>query len=398
MYDFIVIGKGLMGSAALRYLSAVSSNVAIIGPDEPAVHETHEGIFSSHYDEGRLAGHLGKDITWAQMSARAIAQYPLIEEQSGIRFHVACGGLRVNRPDSELTYLANRTQIIKTLNLPMRSYADPTAISQVHPMLAFPEGYIGLFEPAPAGYINPRPLIRAQLAIAEQSGATIVREIAVHVKRLTDGWEVSTDSGASYRTRSLLLATGAFSNCFEVAPRKLALRIKGETTIHAQVPESEAKRLVDMPTVGYEVQSKTIDGIYMAPPIRYPDGNWYIKLGCDTIADQTFPDLESMQQWMRAGNSDIVAHDIYAALLSIIPGLQTLGYQSKRCLVTYTTHRKPYIDQLDAQLFVATGGNGASAHNSDTHGYLAAQLMTEQPWPSEFPRHEFAVAYADGNQ
>ena len=35
MFEYIVIGKGLIGSAAARYLSENSSRVALIGPDEP---------------------------------------------------------------------------------------------------------------------------------------------------------------------------------------------------------------------------------------------------------------------------------------------------------------------------------------------------------------------------
>ena len=35
MFDYIVIGKGLMGSAAARYLSQSGAKVGIIGPDEP---------------------------------------------------------------------------------------------------------------------------------------------------------------------------------------------------------------------------------------------------------------------------------------------------------------------------------------------------------------------------
>ncbi len=34
-FDYLVIGKGLIGSAAARHLSARASSVAIIGPDEP---------------------------------------------------------------------------------------------------------------------------------------------------------------------------------------------------------------------------------------------------------------------------------------------------------------------------------------------------------------------------
>ena len=48
MFDYLVVGKGLFGSAAIRHLSLMSDNVAIIGPDEPADPDAHTGVFASH--------------------------------------------------------------------------------------------------------------------------------------------------------------------------------------------------------------------------------------------------------------------------------------------------------------------------------------------------------------
>ena len=47
LYEHIVIGKSVMGSAAARYLSAMGAQVALIGPDEPADRWTHQGVFAS---------------------------------------------------------------------------------------------------------------------------------------------------------------------------------------------------------------------------------------------------------------------------------------------------------------------------------------------------------------
>ncbi|MDQ3248360.1 MAG: FAD-binding oxidoreductase, partial [Chloroflexota bacterium] len=244
------------------------------------------------------------------------------------------------------------------------------------------------------GYINPRSLVRAQLQIAAGQGATIIRDVVVRVEQSTQAVTVTTQTGEKFTAARLLIANGAYTNSFGLLPHPLALRIKSETTLHARVPPDEAERLGAMPTVVYEIESPTLDGIYLAPPIRYPDGNDYIKLGCDTIADKILPDLAAMNAWMQQGDSDVVADDIRDALLAIMPGLQARSFASKRCLVTYTPHRKPYIDQLDERLFIATGGNGSSAKCSDTLGYLAAGLLLDQPWPDDFDRHEFRVLYA----
>lgn len=53
-FDYIVVGRGLIGTAAARHLSHRGHRVALIGPSEPACRHRHRGPFGSHYDEGRI--------------------------------------------------------------------------------------------------------------------------------------------------------------------------------------------------------------------------------------------------------------------------------------------------------------------------------------------------------
>ena len=93
-YDYAVIGKGLIGSAAVRYLSQSSSSVVLIGPDEPVGDwRNHDGVFASHYDQGRITRLLDPSIEWGVWAHRSIAEYAAIEKASGIRFYYPCGGV-----------------------------------------------------------------------------------------------------------------------------------------------------------------------------------------------------------------------------------------------------------------------------------------------------------------
>ena len=99
MFDYLVIGKGMLGAAAARYLSSWSDKVALVGPSEPTHWETHQGVFSSHYDSGRITRVLDKNYVWGMMAQRSIAAYGEIEQRSGIQFHYATGGVVVGQPD-----------------------------------------------------------------------------------------------------------------------------------------------------------------------------------------------------------------------------------------------------------------------------------------------------------
>ncbi|MEZ4594704.1 MAG: FAD-dependent oxidoreductase [Chloroflexota bacterium] len=381
MFDVLVIGKGLMGTAAARYLQAFGANTAVLGPDEPQNPQTHDGVFASHYDQGRITRRLSKDLAWATLADRSMAQYRELETRSGINFYEPTGGLFVGPADGSHAYWQQAAAIGQRFGVAYDELSSDELAARL-PRLHFPAGFAGILEHAPAGYINPRGLIGAQLAVFAAQGGTILRETAVTVTHHPTHLTIQTNEGNQYETRKLLIAAGGFSNCFGLLERPLPLRLKTETIILAEVDEAEAARLGDMPTVIYEIESPDLDGIYLLPPILYPDGRFYLKMGCDTHLDQTLPhDLEAIRRWFIHGDSDAILPAMRAALESIIPRLRAQSWQTKRCLITYTPHGKPLIDAVvPGQVYVATGGNGSSAKSSDAIGQLAASLTWHGTW------------------
>ena len=320
MFDYLVIGKGLFGAAAVKYLSREAGRVAVIGPDEPLDPVNHDGVFASHYDQGRLAGRLGRGPVWTALADQSIGAYRQIEAQSGIRFYMPAGRLHAPAASVPADYVS---QMISAYDLDVR-HLSAGQLERTFPYLRFPGVEDGLFESAPAGYINPRALIRAQLAIAEKQGAEVIREVVTAVKQTGDHLLVLTKEGGQYQARKVLIAAGAFSNFIQLdggAKWPLPLRIKTETILLAETPESEALRLRDMPAVTYDIESPVLGEIYMLPPLLYPDGEYYVKMGCDTAAD-VFPEtLNQVTAWFKSGRQRRAQNGNGAALAVNSAGL-----------------------------------------------------------------------------
>ncbi len=376
-FDVLVIGNGMIGSAASRYLSASGEHrVGVLGSGEPTDYARHEGVFASHYDQGRITRQLSPDLYWGALGAASIEQYGLIERESGIQFWFPVGGLTVTRERAETR---KQGQIAWERGIRTRML-DGSSLARFQPAYAFPDDYHAIYEPAPAGYINPRDLIRAQSVIAQRQGAVFVEGVATSVTRETNlpvasggaGYVVRLLGGESISAEKILLTTGAFTNCYDLLPQPLPLRIKNEFTILGEVSAETARQLRDLPFINYAIEHPDISDIYQLPPILYPNGRYYVKMGANTRADRTLTTLAEMRDWMSGGDTSAMEPVMRAAVQTVMPTTEFLSWEMKRCLVTYTPTRRPIIDQVAAGLFVAVGGNGLGAHSSDAIGKIAA--------------------------
>ncbi|MEZ4860737.1 MAG: FAD-dependent oxidoreductase [Caldilineaceae bacterium] len=398
MYDFLVVGKGLMGAAAARYLSEHSAQVAVMGPDEPVNHATHTGIFGAHYDQARMISQvINRELIWAALSHQTVTQLPRLEVALGETIHRPVGCLSVLPAGFGAERLHHADQLAAQFNA---SYTllDGAQQRAALPMLAFPAHAMALWEQAPAGYLNPRKLLAGQLAVAEQQQATLIREIVTAVLDRGDHVEVRTEAGGSYQARKVLIATGAFTNCFNLFPKPLALRTKIEFVVMGQVPREEVERLQGMPAVSYQIEAENLADLYLFPPVQYPDGNYYIKMGANTRADRYVTTLDEINGWYRNGDSDEMLAEMRTALCAIVPGLQATAWHTARCVITRTVHAKPYIDVVvPGRIYAAIGGNGTSAQASDGIGKVAANLVLHDAWHSPLEANAFRLVYADEN-
>lgn len=394
MFDYVVVGAGLFGSAAARSLSMESASVAVVGPAEPPNVARHRGVFASHYDQGRLQRHFSRDVIWAILSHRAFKEYAELERESGVRFYWPVDSVHLAPKTKDSVFIESAEETAARLGIDYTVIPSGSEIAERLPMLRFPADCHGYVEHSPAGYVNPRDLIRAQLTVAASRGAQVFRETVVGMEKRGDHSLLRTDRGTKVEAGKVLVAAGAYTN--ELMPRKLALRVKSETILLAEVSKDEVSRLAGMPSLIYELDAPPIDTIYMLPPILYPDGKFYIKMGCNTAADRYLETAEEMNDWVRSGNSDGAKAAMIQAMRDMIPGLDAGSFETRRCLVTYTPYIWPYIDAVeDERLYVAAGGNGMGAKGGACIGKLAAELMIHSRWTDEIEPHHFRAYFED---
>ena len=372
-----MVGLGLVGAAALRHLATAGLSVVGIGPAEPVVLEGHPGAFASHYDSGRITRRLDPRGEWGELAARSIAAYAELAAASGIAFHTASGTVLAS---ADPTYLAAVTDVGDRVGVPFATHAagDPA----LDPRLRFAPGATVLVEPAPAGFIDPRRMLQAQIAVAEAHGARVERTEVVAIDRANDpndGWAVRLADGGLIEGRRVLVAAGAHTD--EIAGIAApAFAVRAEAVVLAQLDAEEAERLAGLPSVLAHLDGGAYRDLYQVPPTTYPDGTRCLKLGATLRVVPRLDDGPSRRAWMGGTAHREHLGPLRALVEALVPGIRAVGWTTRPCLITDTARGLPVIDHLGPGLVVAAGGNGYAAKSSDAIGALAAGLLRNGRW------------------
>lgn len=397
-YDIAVIGMGLIGSAALRHLALEFPDLSVcgIGPDEPPNRKTHDGVFASHYDQGRITRVLDPSPLWGALARESIARYRLIEAAGAVEFHHRVGCLRA----TDVSENVRRIDACAARFEPPHQRLDAAGCKAAFPFLSFSDEFVAWAETGEAGYINPRQLIEAQLNAAVARGATVMREIVSGLAVGRDGVEIATRAGRRFQARKALITAGGYTNT--LLERKLDLPTKSHTILLAELPPDEIKRLRRMPSIISSFDHPDVASLYMLPPLPYPDGKTYIKLGPSGLDERYFnatEDDREIRPWFQSDGSAAIAATMKGALHRMIPDLKAVSYRTVPCLITYSAHGNPYIDSLvDRRLYLSTAGNGYGAKSSDEIGRIGAMLCATGNWDSDLAQDAFRAVYVEGNR
>lgn len=390
MFDVVVIGGGLIGASATRHLCKAGLSVAVIAPPEPDSPISHRGPFGAYYDVSRSSRTLYVDPVELELSRRAQAANPEIEDHSNEKVFFGEGHLLVaKREDYEELF----TLFEDPSHSHLAEILDAEGLRKKWPELCFPPDYLGLYELDCTGILNPRKLVEAQLSAVTSYGGKIFSSAAKNLE-IKNNCFIELEDGSVLEANKVLISAGAWSNSSGLLPRPLALRMKTETVLLAEVDSDESERLAKLPAMHYEISDAAAADIYAVPPQVYPDGRTLIKWGANTLADTWIEDAESINHWYRQGDSDQIIDSVKASMERTYPEIKVKDWHTNRCVITYTTHGLPYIDSLvDNQVYVAIGGNGRSAKWADPLGALAASLTIANHWVDPLPASRFEAVF-----
>ena len=373
-FQYAIVGRGLTGSAAARHLAEQVGGVVLIGPDEPADWQSHDGVFASHYDEGRITRTIDPDETWARLANRSIARYRSLEARSGLSFFGEKGclisGLTTGRSQQ---YMGDIRAAAARLGVSPLLF-DDTGLEAQFPYFKFPRGSDAVFEPDRAGYVSPRRLVATQTVLAQKAGATIVGDYATRITPHDGHAEIETAGGEIITAAKVLVAAGGFTNRPGLLPEPLDLRVYGRTVSFFEVDDVEAERLSAMPSLIYEPED-IMAGIYLLPPIRYPDGKSYLKIGGDIVDIPLHTHQDVLAWFKRGGDATNHAH-LVETMRQLMPDLKIQAITNTTCVTSYTPPNYPAIGWTSAaSIGVMAGGCGAAAKSSDEIGRLGAELL-----------------------
>lgn len=364
-----VIGAGLIGAAAAKYLARAGYQVTLIGPDEPSTNDhAYQGPFASHYDEGRITRSLDASPFWAMAARQSISRYRDIEVESGVSFYNPVGIL-VAAPYSSETL----SKIIQTAHDQNINAIKVTSeeLVQRFPYFNFHSDDIGFWEPEDAGYISPRALVKAQIHLGIKAGLTRVKEPVSKIS----GKQVICPSFTKEFERILVTAGGYSQSLLD---DDIGLSVYARTVAFFEVCALEAQRLNRQPSlIYYDAEGRDP---YLLPAIRYPDGKFYLKLGGDRI-DVKLSSQKEISDWFRLGGSPEVRDALAAHFRERMPNVEVLSLTKAACVTSFVESDLPLIRALTDSLFVATAGSGRAAKSSDELGRLASEQVQGNPLP-----------------
>ena len=385
-FDVVVIGGGMMGAPCARHLAEAGHSVALVAAPEPSDRRAAAGPFASHHDAARITRRVAADPDWSLLSRRSIARYAEIEARSGRTIFRKVGAVMAGPAEGPMAGFAEGfRRVAEGLDAPRPRIMGADGARALG--LVLPEGSVVCHEAKAAGWIDPRAMREAQVALAARAGARVVSLAAV----AWDGGAVTLADGTRVAGGQVVVATGPHAASDGLLPHRPAMRVWARTVAFAVLSEAEGERLAAMPSLIWVPEGWDHD-LYLLPPVRYPDGRLRLKVG-GQVDSPLLRSADDIRRWYRGDGEPAVGARLMAELRRVLPGLAVEAVETGPCAVAWTQTGFPYVERVDARTTILAGGNGAAAKCGDELGRLGALVATGAGLAGEGYACDFRAAW-----
>lgn len=368
-FDFIVIGGGMMGAPCARYLAEAGHSVALVAAPEPEVKAASGGPFGSHFDAARITRRVAANADWSLLSRRSIDRYRDLEARAGQKIFFETGAVMAGPTTGPMAgFTANFRSVAAALNSPPENLDADAALSRLG--LSLPAGSCATYEAAQGGWMDPRAMRAAQSTLAQTAGAVLFPQAAVR----REGGQVWLADQTRLTGAHVIVATGPHAASDGLLPAVPDMKVWARTIAFARLSEAEGARLAAMPSVIWVPEGWDYD-LYMLPPVRYPDGRLYLKIGGQVDSPKVTSAAEMATWFHGTGDADVGAR-LLAEMRKVLPGLSIEAEHTEPCAVVWSANGFPYIDSAGDGATILCGGNGAAAKCGDELGRLGALVAT----------------------
>ena len=160
-----------------------------------------------------------------------------------------------------------------------------------------------------------------------------------------------------------------------------------------EVSKYTADILSAMPSVIYH-QSEEIDGsVYILPPIKYPDGRTWLKIGQSSGHSMVDPEQNLISWFQGIGDADI-AEWLSEKLSKVLPSTEFISHHTSSCVTTKSQSGTQFIDKFDGtEVYSCLVGEGQAAKSADELGRIAAHKVLYGRVPAEYDDFDFRIKY-----
>lgn len=366
-YDVIVVGLGAMGAAATWQLARTGARTLGIDQYRPP-----HSLGSTHGDTRITRLAVGEGPAYVPLVRRSHELWRTLEAETGRSLFAVTGGLVVGsgRPQTPgRSFLTSTVAVARAFGIEHEELGTADLRRRFPPLLVG-EDEQGYFEPS-AGIVRPEAAVRAELQLAERSGAHLrTEERVLGFESRSDHVRVRTDQG-SYRAETLIMAAGPWTQTL-LPDRADLFGVFRQVLYWFELdgPDSyqEYRR---MPVFIWPVDGARGLGLYGFPALDGPRGG--VKLATEQYTAPCSP--EKVQRSV----SDHEVAEMYRELVSgRLRGLRPRCVRTRTCLYTVTPDHHFVIDRhpRHRNVIVASPCSGHGFKHSAAIGEIVSQLAT----------------------